>query len=181
MSEQKPIFLVAMPQLGDPNFKRSVVLMLSHDQEGAVGLVINSAMNMTLGAFAANQKLPCNSEIKSVAVLKGGPVDQQRGWVLHNDETILEKRELAPGLFVSGSNETLIALLEEGQTPIRLVLGYAGWGAGQLEQEMSHGAWLSAPVNVEHVFETDPAEIWKSVLDDLGVNPASLAIGHGVH
>lgn len=175
------MLLVAMPQLGDPNFFRSVVLMMLHDPQGALGLVINNPMELTLGDFAQSQDLPCHPELKSLIVYSGGPVDPQRGWVLHNEEDVPEKRKLAEGLFVSGSKDTLRILLENGREPFRLILGYAGWGAHQLENEMAQGAWLTAKMNVNHVFHTDPAQTWNAVLSELGVNPANLAVGHGIH
>lgn len=176
----KPIFLIAIPQLGDPNFLRSVVLMLHHDAEGALGLVVNHPMELTLGQFAREHDMACHSRAKDTPVLRGGPVEPTRGWILHEDDELEERQAVLPGLSVSGSLESLKALLAQGRA-MRLLLGYAGWGAGQLEQEMAQGSWLTVEADPKHVLVTPPSECWNAVLREMGVDPARLAIGTGIH
>jgi putative transcriptional regulator len=181
MPNSQPIFLIAVPQLGDPNFVRSVILVLHHDTSGALGLVVNNPTSVPLEKFAQDQSLPCHDDLKSVPVFCGGPVEPHRGWILHNDDGIEERREILPGLFLSGSTDTLRAFLKKGKRSFRLVLGYAGWAPGQLEKEMAEGAWIAAGASARHVLQTDPGETWKSVLREMGIDPANIALGHGIH
>ena len=174
------MFLIAIPQLGDPNFLRSVVLLLEHGAEGALGLVVNHPTSLDLWTFAREQGLPCHSKSKGVPVFRGGPVEPSRGLILHDDRAHNE-REVLPGLFVSGSVDTLSHLMADGSRRMRLLLGYAGWGPGQLEREMAQGSWLTVEADAKHVLETPPAETWTAVLKEMGVDPARLAIGTGIH
>ena len=176
----QPMFLIAIPQLGDPNFVRSVVLVLHHDVDGALGLVVNHPIELTLGKFASEQSMACHSRVRDQQVLRGGPVEPTRGWILHSDETVSEKQDVLPGLSVSGSMETLTHLLANG-SEMRLLLGYAGWGPGQLEQEMQQGSWLTVEADPKHVLRTEPTDCWNAVLREMGVDPTRLAIGTGIH
>lgn len=176
-----PSFLIAVPQLGDPNFSHSIVLMLEQDENGALGLVINDPTDLNLGAFAQNHALSCHDRLLSLPVMRGGPVEPAGGWLLHTDTTVPEKQELLSGLFLSGSQDTLRHLLASGHLTMRLILGYAGWGAGQLEEEMAQGAWLSTDVTIAHIFETELDRIWHAVLSDMGIEPSQLVMGGGLH
>ena len=177
----KPIFLIAMPQLGDPNFFHSVVLMLHHDDSGALGLVINHPPDLDMGTFARSQELACHQSMETGFVFRGGPVEPQRGWILHTNQKVEERQEIFPGMFVSGTADTLGLLLEQGSRPLRLVLGYAGWSPGQLELEMAEGAWLTADVTTDHVLNTDPAQAWDLILKEMGVDPTRLTTATGIH
>lgn len=180
-SKYTPMFLIAIPQLGDPNFVRSVVLMLHHGAEGALGLVVNHATTLTLGTFAREHGMPCHSLAQDRPVFKGGPVEPTRGWILHGDSEIDEKQDVLPGLYVSGSTDTLTQLLADGTKPMKLLLGYAGWGPGQLEQEMERGSWLTVEADAKHVLVTPAQDCWNAVLREMGVDPTRLAMGHGIH
>ena len=174
------MFLIAIPQLGDPNFVRSVVLVLHHDAEGALGLVVNHPLELTLGHFASEQSMPCHSRVKEIAVLRGGPVEPSRGWILHADKAVEEKQDVLSDLYVSGSMESLTQLVANG-SDLRLLLGYAGWGAGQLEEEMRQGSWLTVEADPKHVLRTPTADCWNAVLREMGVDPTRLAIATGIH
>lgn len=180
-SSLSPMFLIAIPQLGDPNFARSVVLLLHHGSDGALGLVINHPSPLEIGSFASEHSLPCHSGVKGQNIYKGGPVEPSRGWILHGDESAKERQSVMPGLFVSGSVETLSGLLADGAKPFKLLLGYAGWGPGQLEHEMELGSWLTVEPGLKHVLQTPASETWSSVLNDMGVDPARLAVASGIH
>ena len=177
----EPMFLIAVPQMGDPNFAKSVVLILHHDQEGAMGLVINAATPITLDQFASTQKMECHASLKDKAVFRGGPVQPERGWILHSDESVLEKKPILNGLYVSATGDSLKELLQEGHTDLRLILGYAGWIEGQLEGVMVAGAWITAKADKKYVFEVSPSEVWNRVLTDMGVDPNRLMMGTGLH
>ncbi len=176
-----PLFLIAIPQLGDPNFARSVVLLLEHNASGALGLVVNQPLTLTLGGFAHEHGLPCHSRVKESSVFRGGPVDPSRGWILHDDESVEEKQRVMGGLVLSGSITTLNHLMADGTKRLRLMLGYAGWGAGQLERELEAGSWLTVEADPKHVLDTAPSDAWAAVLREMGVDPTRLAIGTGIH
>ncbi|MFO1463457.1 MAG: YqgE/AlgH family protein [bacterium] len=181
MTASSPILLIAVPQLGDPNFFHGVVLLMQHDSEGAFGWVINRPTSLTLGEFAQSQGIPCHGNLAARPVFQGGPVELERGWVLHRDLRLGESQELLPGLFVSGGMETLKKLLSGQEDAFRFVLGYAGWGPGQLEAEMQEGAWITVAADPRYVFEVPPDQTWSRTLQDLGIDPASLMLGKGLH
>lgn len=179
--EFNPMFLLAVPQLGDPNFAKSVVLILHQGGTGALGLIVNSPLPVTLGQLAQDSNEPCHADLALEPVLRGGPVEEEKGWILHADDSMQEKREVMSGLYVSGSQETLYTLLEKGQKPMRLVLGYAGWDAGQLQEEMVQGSWITARADTKYIFSTPPEKMWNKILSDMGVDPTRLMMGGGFH
>lgn len=181
MQSSLPLFLISMPQLGDPNFTRSVLLLLQHNQTGALGLVINNPSELTLGSFVRSQDIFCQEAFQKIFVFRGGPVEPEKGWILHTDPGIAEAEQILPGLFLSTSVKVLKRLLENGNPPLRLILGYAGWGAGQLEKEMKEGSWLAIPASLKLIFSVDPSQMWKLALEGRGINPLSLVSGVGVH
>lgn len=181
MDEIQPIFLIAVPQMGDPNFSRAVVLVLQNDEDGAIGLVINRPTQISLERFADGQGLTCHKHLADTVVFRGGPVQTERGWILHADDSVDERQEVIPGLYVSTGSDTLGDLMKRGSKPLRLYLGYAGWGAGQLEKEMVEGAWITAEAHPKYVFDTPPDKLWNQILADLGVDPNRLMVGTGLH
>ena len=170
-----------MPQLGDSTFKRAVVLVLEHSETGSMGLVINRSASLTLGELAKNQSLSIAPERVSQMVFVGGPVENHRGFVLHNDERVTEKHEVVPGLYLSLTLDTLGPLLKDPGPSLRFCLGYAGWGAGQLESELASGSWLYAEASARPVLEGDPGLLWDSTLKSMGVDPAMLVKGKGLN
>ncbi len=170
-----------MPQLGDPNFHRSVVLMLEHSETGAMGLVINRAAPLTLRELAKGQSLSIARLREQEAVFVGGPVEPNRGFVLHDCRTLTEKQEILPGLFLSVTVDALGPLLQDATVRLRFCLGFAGWGPKQLEQELTSGAWLFTEASAPGVLDGDPAALWDSTLRGMGVDPAMLLSSKGVH
>ena len=146
-----------------------------------MGLVVNRPSGLRLGEFAQSQGWVCHETLQARPVFQGGPVELQRGWILHGNSEITESQELMSGLFLSAGNSTLEDLLREGKTPFRLLLGYAGWGAGQLEEEMKEGAWITVQARPNYVLDTPPTRTWNQILQDLGIDPATLALGTGLH
>ncbi len=179
MGTYKHNFLIAVPQLLDPNFNHSIVLMLEHQADGALGIIINDATALTLGTFAKNHKLACHNNLEDMPVFRGGPVEPAVGWIIHTEASAPEKKEILPGLFVSGSQDSLKHLLALGNPQMRLFLGYAGWSEEQLEEEVAHGSWISTDINAEHIFETKTNKIWQRVLSDMGIDPSQLIQGDG--
>lgn len=176
-----PGLLLAMPQLGDPHFHRSVILMLEHDESGSMGLVINRGAPLTLGELARGQDLGIAPERIHQPVFVGGPVEPHRGFLLHDDGRLEEKHPVLPGLYLSLTLDALGPLLEDPAPRLRFCLGYAGWGPRQLEREMASGAWLFAEAEAGSVLEGDPALLWENTLRGMGVDPAMLVTARGLN
>jgi putative transcriptional regulator len=113
----------------------------------------------------------------------GGPVEPERGWILLTDEPHeVEYRTIRPGLYLSTSPELLRRVLESIPAPrARVLAGYAGWGPGQLDAELAQSAWLMADVEVDLIFDVDPARMWETAIRRLGADPSALQTSHGVH
>lgn len=177
-----PALLLSMPQLVDPNFARTVVLLCDHGDEGAFGLVVNRPAETS--AAEAVQMEPGIEDPNDLPLLLGGPVEPQRGWILTTEETEgTDSRPIGAGLFLSASPLVLREVLGSHPRPrhTAVLAGYAGWGPGQLDGELSDSAWLIMPVELDLIFETPPAEAWESALRRLGADPSLLQPGHGVH
>ena len=170
-----------MPQLGDPNFYRSVILMIEHSETGSMGLVINRGAPLTLGELARGQNMGIASGRTEQPVFVGGPVEPQRGFVLHDDAALTEKHPVLPGLFLSVTLDALGPLLENPSPRLRFCLGYAGWGPRQLESEIAAGSWLFAEATAEAVLELEPGKLWETTLRGMGVDPAMLVMGRGMN
>lgn len=171
-------FLIAMPAMDDPNFFRSVTLVCQHDQEGAMGLVINHPADFRFGELLEQMKLETtDASLADRPVLAGGPVQPDRGFVLHDDPRPWDSSlRLGNGLAVTTSRDILEAIARgEGPARWQLALGYAGWTAGQLEAEMAANSWLTVPADAGLVFDT-PVELrWRAAAGRLGVDLDRLA------
>jgi putative transcriptional regulator len=176
-----PGFLIAMPQLGDPNFLRAVVLMIEHGASGSMGLVVNRAAPLTLRDLARGQSLTVAKQFENQSVFVGGPVEPQRGFILHDSDQVEERHEVLPGLYLSVTTDSLGPLLTGGKHQLRFCLGYAGWGAQQLEQEIAAGAWLFTEASSAPVLQGDPDQLWDATLRGMGVDPAMLFPAKGVN
>jgi len=166
-------FLIAMPGLEDPNFFHSVTYICEHNDEGALGLVINRPLDMLLGEILQHIKLEqALPEARQIPVHLGGPVQQDRGFVLHEplggwDATL----KVTDRIGITSSMDILEAIaVDEGPEHILITLGYAGWGAGQLEQEIADNTWLSGPAHPDILFRTPDKECWKAAAASLGVD-----------
>ncbi|HEX9638057.1 MAG TPA: YqgE/AlgH family protein [Acidobacteriota bacterium] len=176
-----PCLLISMPQLLDPNFARSVVLLCEHSPEGAFGLVLNRPTGQK--ASAVIQLTPPPAGDSGLKLWVGGPVEPQRGWILLDRQPETDGVvQVSDQVFLSSSN-TLLRHLLEGPPPsrCRLLVGYAGWGPGQLDHELTQSSWLIAEPNPELVFDTDGDTMWEQALRRLGVDPLSLQTSSGVH
>lgn len=168
-----------MPQMVDTNFHRTVVLMIEHSDTGSLGLVLNRPSTVTLKDLSEGQGLAIARAREADAVFVGGPVEPQRGFVVHDNPGIDEKHELAQGLFLSVTLDALAPLLEDPEHRLRFCLGYAGWGPSQVESEIASGAWLFTELGREAVLGTEPAQLWENTLRSMGVDPAMLQVGKG--
>jgi len=173
-----PGLLVAMPDLRDPDFFRGVVMLCAHTTEGAFGLVINHTLDIGVAAICAEAGVDWPHR-ESPAAYCGGPVERQRGWVVHDAaQRFPDTQYVHDGLALSASREALKAYAQDPGGRYRLVLGYSGWGAAQLEEEMASGSWLTAELKAAAVFSTAPVHLWKETLAGLGVHePSQLVSG----
>ena len=176
-----PAFLIAVPQLGDPNFVRGVVFILEHGEHGSMGLLINRPSSLPIGAFCASQSMEYRGDT-SALVHQGGPVQTDRAFILHaSDHEGPETESVMEGVRLSYSLESLRMLADDPPANLRVFLGYAGWGPGQLAEEISAGAWLVSNPTERLVFETPPDEVWEASLRDLGIEPVQLMHSGAVH
>jgi putative transcriptional regulator len=156
-------FLIASERLRDQNFYRTVVLLLEHNDEGAMGLVINRPSSIAVDAALGGG----SSMSLDAPVYIGGPVETSALFILHNHLNAgLKDREIVPGLFLASSDDSLQAVVNtesnsESNGIFRVYCGYAGWGAAQLENEISRGDWISVPADSGTVLEEDPYGIWE--------------------
>lgn len=166
-------FLVALPSMDDANFSKSVVYIYEHNEEGAMGLVINKPLTMQLKDVL--QHLDISTELKKVGsqpVMMGGPIGQEHGFVLYEEEG---------EIYLSSSKETLISIAHaEGPKRYIVSLGYAGWQAGQLELELQRNDWLIVPCESQILFDTPVEQRWQATAALLGVDILKMSdhVGH---
>lgn len=175
--------LVAMPGMTDGLFAKSVVYICAHSDAGAMGLIINQPQpDMTFTDLLTQLMLPRARHIVDPVVHFGGPVDTGRGFVLHTREFArADSLELGDDLALTGTMDILRAI-GEGEGPKRslFALGYAGWGAGQLEMEMQENSWLTAPADHDLLFDTDLSHKWEKAMARIGITLQTLSphVGH---
>ncbi len=166
-------FLLSMPQLTDDVFGRSLIYLVEHNQDGAWGVVINKPMGLHLGeVFSQLDIKNSNRELQHELVLRGGPVDQQNGIVLHPPGPRFEgTQNFAGGVSLSSSRDVLEALAA-GEEPDEhlVVLGHAGWAAGQLEAEIADNAWLTSPASADILFNTELDARREAVANRIGID-----------
>jgi len=204
-SSLAPAFLLSMPQLVDPNFNRTVVLLCKHSEEGAFGLVMNRPL-ITTGRVVVNLEAASAGGVKRGAeraraganpretvstdqdlqVWVGGPVEPHRSWILvgedPNEREEMAGMRISDGLYLSTSPDLLRRMLEPMPPPrARLIVGYSGWGPGQLEAELQSSAWLISDIDRDLIFATAPDRMWEAGIRRLGADPAALQTSRGVH
>jgi putative transcriptional regulator len=174
--------LVAMPGMEDPNFAQSVTLICEHGDKGALGIVLNKPLSMRLSEVLTQMKLPAQSDtIGEKIVLSGGPVHQDRGFVLHRPGGKWEStHKISESIQVTTSRDVLAAMARgEGPENAFIALGYAQWDAGQLEQELKENAWLTLPVSDAVLFDLPYEQRWMAAWRTLGVDVTSVAPSAG--
>ncbi|MCL7713301.1 YqgE/AlgH family protein [Stenotrophomonas mori] len=175
--------LVALPSLADSSFARSVALICQHDDNGAMGVVVNQLSEFTLGDVFAQMDIATGDErLRAVPVLQGGPVHTERGFVIHDDARGWDSSlAVGEGLFLTTSRDILEAMARgEGPDNVLVTLGCAGWGAGQLEQELAEDSWLTVPADVALLFEAPLEQRWQQAASRIGVDLFHLA-GYSGH
>lgn len=183
--------LVAMPSMEDPRFQKTVIYLCAHSADGAMGIVVNQrARKVTfpdllvqLEVIGSDEAIRLPGEVGATPVLKGGPVETGRGFVLHSTDFFIKDSTLPidPSVNLTATLDILRAMaMGEGPAQAVLALGYAGWSAGQLESEIQHNGWLSCPADPSFVFGDDLDGKYDRALRKIGVDPAMLsgASGH---
>ena len=170
--------LIAMPAMQDPNFHRTVTYVCEHGEQGVLGLVINRPLDIHFSEVLAQLALePHNEAVGAQPILQGGPVELQRGFVIHQAPREWESTvSVTDNIFVTTSRD-IIAAMANGTGPEHalLILGYAGWGPGQLEREIQENAWLSVPASPRIIFETPFKDRWQQAATLLGVDLTTIS------
>ncbi|MGQ0532715.1 MAG: YqgE/AlgH family protein [Caulobacteraceae bacterium] len=171
--------LVAMPGIGDPRFDKTVIMMCAHDAEHAMGVVINRPREeLTLSEVLMHLGLEASDDISARAVLDGGPVRPDRGYVLHSEDFAAgdATQAITPGVRLTATRDVLEAVASEhAPSNFVLVLGCAGWSAGQLEEELKHNAWLVVDFDNAIVFDEGHDDKWERAIKSLGFDPSQLS------
>jgi Putative transcriptional regulator len=176
--------LIAMPGIGDPRFERALVLICAHDEGHAMGIAVNRPVEgLTLPDLLSRLEVKTSVELPPDLVLLGGPVDRERGFVVHTDDYMAGDHSLSvtAGVALTATREVLEAMAGADRHPRRalLALGYAGWGAGQLEHEIRENVWLTCEADEELIFGGDHIAKWSKALAKLGIDPSLLSSAAG--
>ena len=175
--------LIAMPGIGDPRFERALILICAHDEEHAMGLALNRPVEgLTVPDLLEKLGITSTITVAPDLVLLGGPVERERGFVLHTDDYRGEHSlDVGGGVALTATREVLQAMASHNSHPSRAVmaLGYAGWGAGQLENEIKANVWLTCDADPDLIFDHDYGRKWSRALAKLGVDPERLGAAAG--
>ena len=175
-------FLIAMPAMTDPMFAKSLTYVCEHNEQGALGIVVNRPLNLTMKELFEQIKLPLQpTELENLPVHFGGPVQTDRGFVLHEPAGEWQSTLVVKGSIALTTSKDILEAVGQGSGPSHLLvtLGYAGWSQGQLEYELSQNAWLSVPANEHILFELPAEERLAAAMALLGVDYASLSADSG--
>lgn len=177
------MLLLAMPLMGDPRFERAVILLCAYSEKGAMGLIVNkTSSDVRMSDVLDQLEITPSEKAASMPVHFGGPVETGRGFVLHSDDYESSLHTLrVPGGFGMTATLDILEDLAQDRGPQRalMLLGYAGWGPGQLENEIAQNGWLTADATAKLIFETPTKKKWSKVLESLGVDPLGLSSAAG--
>ncbi|MBJ88684.1 MAG: YqgE/AlgH family protein [Woeseia sp.] len=174
--------LIAMPGMADPNFNSTVTLICEHNSEGALGIIINRPIEMKLGGLFEQLNLaPSNQLVVHNPVLSGGPVAQERGFVLHSPIGKFESSVTVSADVQLTVSRDVIGAIAAGKGPdkVLVALGYAGWESGQLEAEMLANTWLSVPASPDVIFDVPYADRWNIAAQTIGINISQISADAG--
>lgn len=170
--------LIAMPGMADPNFSTTVTLICEHNDNGALGIVINRPLDLRLGGLLEQLSLEhADQRVAAFPVLDGGPVSRERGFVLHNPGQSFESSvAVSPDIQLTLSRDILDAMAAgHGPEKSLVALGYAGWDAGQLEEEILANSWLHVPASADIIFDVPFPDRWQHAAESLGIDIALMA------
>jgi len=171
-------YLLATPSIQDPLFASSVVYMCEHTEKGSMGVVVNHLSDQTLDNIFQQLDIECQQQdILDIPVYIGGPVKLQQGFVLHTSPTRWDKTiHIGEDIYLTSSRDILEAIaLDQGPEKFLVLLGFSGWSAGQLEQELQDNSWLTARSNLGITFNHSIDEKWQMAFDTLGFDLDSLS------
>ena len=175
-------FLIAMPQLDDPNFFHTASYICEHNEEGAMGFIINRPLDLDLASALEQMNIRSENPLLSqTPVYYGGPVEVERGFVLHRPVSLWDSTLVVSEQIAITTSEDILASIASGEGPEQylVVLGYAGWGPGQLEEELADNAWLSGPADPDIIFKTPFEQRWEKAALDLGIDLKCLSSDTG--
>jgi putative transcriptional regulator len=181
-------FLIAMPGMQDERFARSVIYLCAHNEDGAMGLIINQVQHLLfpellvqLGVLDQKQAIRLPQKTMEIVVRHGGPVDRSRGFVLHSDDYMVESSMPVAGEICLTATVDILRAMSDGTGPRHalMALGYSGWGAGQLEQEIADNGWLTCPASVDLLFNPQIDRVYDHVLASIGIDLAHLSTQAG--
>jgi putative transcriptional regulator len=170
--------LLAMPTMGDPRFERTVIYMCAHNASGAMGIVVNKLLDtISFPDMLEQLNIPATPEHSQIRVHYGGPVETNRGFVLHSTDFMREGTALVgEGFALTGTLDVLRAMaLGQGPKQALLALGCAGWAPGQLDAEIQANGWLNVPAEPDLIFNSAEAEMWNKGMSRLGIDIAALS------
>jgi putative transcriptional regulator len=171
--------LIAMPSMGDPRFEHSVVVICAHSDKGAMGLIINKpSADIRMSDVLDQLEITASNDAREMVVHYGGPVESGRGFVLHSGDyrSSLHTLKVAGGFGMTATLDILEEIARgEGPDRALMMLGYAGWGPGQLENEIASNGWLTVDASPQIVFQVPARQKWSAALESLGVDPLSLS------
>ena len=173
--------LIASPSLNDPNFHQTVTYICENNESGSFGLIINSPMETNISEILNQLNLDSSNELGNCPVLQGGPVGLERGFVLHKEGEWENTSKINQDVSITTSKDILLAMASgKGPSESLLILGYSGWGAGQLEQELKTNSWINAPASQDILFTVPYKNRWEEAINLLGVNVSNISgqIGH---
>jgi len=170
-------FLIAMPAMSDPNFSRTLTFVCEHNERGALGIVVNRPIEVTLAALFRQVEIPlAQSPLAEQPVFFGGPVQFDHGFVLHRPVGSWKSTLPVGEIGLTTSRDILEAMAVGGGPSEQLVaLGYAGWAPGQLEDEIGRNGWLTVPADLDLIFNVAPEDRYQAAMSALGVNAANLS------
>lgn len=176
-------FLIAMPNLADPNFFHTVTYICEHTDQGAMGIVINRPTELSVSELFEHMKITADaSQPAEKTIYNGGPVEAERGFVLHRYDRDWDSTMRISEQVAITTTRDIIEAIAHNQAPEQnlIALGYAGWGEGQLEQELADNAWLYSPASLDILFDLPTQDRWKAAAEKIGVdlNLLSTSSGH---
>ncbi|MDX1922851.1 MAG: YqgE/AlgH family protein [Alphaproteobacteria bacterium] len=175
-------FLIAMPNMNDPRFSHAVVFICTHNETGAMGLIINRLYGaIDMKGLLEQLTIPTTEQTPEYPIYFGGPVETGRGFILHSDDYTLDASMRLENDVALTATIDILRAIAENRGPARCLvsLGYSGWGAGQLEQEIQAGGWLTAPADLDILFDTDNDTKWERAIAKLGFSPWLLSTETG--
>ena len=179
----EPCFLIAMPELNDPNFQKTVILLTDYQESGASGFVINRPTTNRLGEAIVLSQGTLNPGYADVLLWNGGPVEPERIWLFYDEKHASFENAIPIGDGIMMARDADVFTNLEITIPkkhMRIFHGYAGWGEKQLNNEIAQSSWITCPLDKKLLFDTEPEAIWRNAIKAMGFDPEKLVSPHSV-